>query len=159
MERKEKIKNLKPVKSVGRNKMKTVIACGFFNPIHRGHIEYLRLAKQLGDKLIVLVASDEQVELKGRKKFMNQEERQIILGAIKYVDETMICIDDNLSACKTLEMLRKRIPGDLIFAEGGDKFKNTIPEAGTCKKLNIEIIDGLGEKIQHSSKLLNKKEN
>ncbi len=134
--------------------MKTVIVCGFFNPIHKGHIEYLKLAKQLGDKLIVLVASDEQVKLKGSKQFMNQEERKIILGAIKYVDETMICIDDNLSACKTLEMLRETISGHLIFAEGGDKFKNTIPETETCKKLNIEIIDGLGGKIQSSSELL-----
>ncbi len=137
-------------------KMKTVIVSGFFNPIHKGHIEYLKSAKQLGDKLIVLLGSDEQVKLKGSKQFMDQEERKIILNSIKYVDETIICSDDNLSVCKSLEMLRETISGHLIFAEGGDRFKNNIPEAEICKKLNIEVVDGLGEKIQDSSEIIKK---
>ena len=59
--------------------MKTVATSGYFDPLHVGHLECLELAKQLGDKLIVIVNSDLQAKLKKGKSFMNQEDRMKII--------------------------------------------------------------------------------
>ncbi len=129
--------------------MITVVASGYFNPIHSGHIEYLKLAKQLGDKLIVILNNDIQVSIKGAKPFMSQEERKIILESIKYVDEVFLSIDKDISVCESLKALKPN-----IFAKGGDRFNSEIPEAKVCRDLGIKVVDGLGEKIQSSSELL-----
>jgi len=129
--------------------MTLVVASGYFNPIHKGHIEYLRKAKELGTKLVVIVNSDLQVTLKGSKPFMDQYERLLIIKSIRYVDAAIISIDDDKSVCKTLELLKPD-----IFAKGGDRYSNEIPESGVCNKFNIKIVDGLGDKIQSSSTLL-----
>lgn len=138
---------------------KIVIASGYFDPIHIGHIEYLRLAKQLGDKLIVITNNDMQCTLKKGKPFMKQEERLEILKAIKYVDEAMISIDKDKTVCETVKVIAKKFKGDkIIFAKGGDRFSSEVPEAKLCKELGIEMVDGLGQKIQSSSSLTNLKE-
>jgi D-beta-D-heptose 7-phosphate kinase/D-beta-D-heptose 1-phosphate adenosyltransferase len=129
-------------------KEKIVAASGYFDPIHVGHIEYLKLAKNLGTKLIVILNNDEQAKLKKGKSFMPLEERKIILESLKFVDEVFISIDKDSTVCKSLEKIKPN-----IFAKGGDRFSNEIPEAKICKELNIKIIDGLGEKIQSSSNL------
>ncbi|MHA1868728.1 MAG: adenylyltransferase/cytidyltransferase family protein [Candidatus Heimdallarchaeaceae archaeon] len=126
-----------------------VAASGYFNPLHAGHVEYFKLAKALGDTLIVILNNDEQLKLKGRKPFMPLEERKKILEAIKYVDEVFISIDKDKSVCKSLEKIRPD-----IFAKGGDRFAHEIPEKQVCKELGIVIVDGLGDKIQSSSKLI-----
>ena len=136
--------------------MKTAIASGFFDPIHVGHIEYLELSKNLGDKLIVILNNDEQCKMKKGKPFMLQEERKKILEAIRYVDEVFISIDtDGVPVCKSIEYLAKTRRID-IFAKGGDRYGYEIPEAGICRKLGIKIVDGLGKKIQSSSELTKK---
>lgn len=132
--------------------MKLVVASGYFDPIHIGHIEYLKLAKQLGDKLIVILNNDEQAKLKKGKSFMPLEDRKIILGAIKYVDEIFISIDKDKSVCKSLEVIKPS-----IFAKGGDRFSSEIPEKETCDKLGIEIVEGLGKKIRSSSEIIKEK--
>jgi len=66
--------------------VKVVVTSGYFDPLHVGHIECLELAKQLGDKLIVIVNSDFQAKLKKGKSFMNQEDRMKIISALKCVD-------------------------------------------------------------------------
>jgi cytidyltransferase-like protein len=126
-----------------------VAASGYFDPIHIGHIEYLKKSKELGDYLIVILNNDEQAVLKKGKPFMSLEERKVILESIKYVDEVFVSIDKDSSVC---ESLRKIKPN--IFAKGGDRFKHEIVEAPICEELNIKIIDGLGEKIQSSSSLI-----
>ena len=66
-------------------KIKTlVIASGYFNPIHRGHIEYLKRSKELGDSLMVIINNDMQVGLKGSKPFQDELERKDIIDALKY---------------------------------------------------------------------------
>lgn len=129
--------------------MKIVAVSGYFDPIHVGHIEYLKLAKELGGKLIVILNNDEQAKLKKGKPFMPLEERKSILKAIKYVDEVFISIDNDKSVCKSLEAIKPD-----IFAKGGDRFSSEIPEAEICRKLGIKIVDGLGNKIQSSSDLI-----
>lgn len=131
--------------------MKIVAASGYFDPLHIGHVEYLQLAKKLGDKLIVIVNNDEQAKLKNGSVFMPQEERMKIVAALKPVDEVILSIDKDKTVCKTLEMIKPN-----IFAKGGDRFAQEIPESEVCRKNNIQIIDGLGKKVQASSLLREK---
>lgn len=133
--------------------MKIVAASGYFNPLHKGHVEYLEKAKSLGDKLIVIVNNDTQRYLKGSKEFMLQEERMLIVKALRCVDEVVLSIDQDSTVCETL----KKIKPD-IFAKGGDRFSNEIPEARICEEFGITMVDGLGNKIQSSSWLLKNKE-
>ena len=74
-------------------KKKAVIVSGYFNPIHKGHIEYINLSKKDADFLIVIVNNDFQRKLKGSKEFMDENERQIILKNIKAVDRVYLSID------------------------------------------------------------------
>ena len=133
--------------------MKVVVVSGYFDPLHIGHIEYLKLAWDLGDKLVVILNNDVQAKLKKGKVFMPLSERKEILEAIKYIDEVFVSIDEDGSVCKSLEVIKPH-----IFAKGGDRFAYEIPETLICKKLGIEIVDGLGSKKQSSSGLIKKSE-
>jgi cytidyltransferase-like protein len=137
---------------------KIVIVSGYFNPIHKGHLEYFINAKSQGDLLFVIVNSDHQRALKGSKEFQKEEERLFIIQHIKEVDQAFLSIDMDRTVCKTLEYLDQQFGSEfrLAFANGGDQTNQSIPEVPICQKLGIELIDGLGEKIQSSSWLLSK---
>jgi cytidyltransferase-like protein len=139
-------------------KKKAIIVSGYFNPIHKGHIEYFNAAKKLGDALFVIVNNDTQRELKGSKEFQTQEERLFIVENIKAADKVFLAIDTDRTVCETIKYIHKNESQqyDLAFANGGDQNNRSIPEAPICAELNIELLDGLGEKIQSSSWLLNK---
>lgn len=138
---------------------KAVIVSGYFNPLHKGHLELFKKAKEVGDLLIVIVNNDKQRELKGSKFFMDEDERIEIIRALKIVDMAWISIDNDSTQNASLKMLVDKFYGTmkLAFANGGDQNNNTIPEADICRMFNIELIDGLGEKIQSSSWLLGEK--
>ena len=74
-------------------KSKVIIVSGYFNPLHKGHLEFFEKAKALGDQLWVIVNSDLQRELKGSKAFMKEDERLIIVSAIGIVDRVILSID------------------------------------------------------------------
>ena len=131
--------------------MKIVVVSGYFDPIHRGHIEYFKRARALGDRLIVILNNDHQAVLKKGKPFMPFEDRRSIVESIRYVDEVFVSIDKDKSVCESLKALRPH-----IFAKGGDRFIEEIPEAAICRELGIEIIDGLGDKVQSSSNFYSK---
>lgn len=137
---------------------KAVIVSGYFNPLHKGHLELFEKAKEQGDILIVIVNNDKQRELKGSKYFQDEEERIKIIRALRIVDIAWISIDEDGTQNATLRMLVKKFYGTLklAFANGGDQNNNTIPERAICEQFDIELIDGLGDKIQSSSWLLNK---
>ena len=139
-------------------KKKAVIVSGYFNPIHKGHLELFTKAKAQGDYLFVIVNSDLQRELKGSKEFQDELERLMIVQSLKMVNGAMISIDADKTQCKTIEITYKLLSEeyDLAFANGGDQNNNSIPEAGICETLGVSLIDGLGDKIQSSSWLLNK---
>ncbi len=130
---------------------KIVCVSGYFNPLHAGHIEYFEKSKKLGDKLIVIVNNDKQSMLKKGSSFMPEDERLKIIRSLKIVDMAVLSIDDDRTVCKTLESVRPH-----VFANGGDQFNNSIPEKAICEKLGIILSDGLGDKIQSSSWLLEK---
>ena len=137
---------------------KAVIVSGYFNPIHKGHLEYFSSAKALGDALFVIVNSDHQRALKGSREFQDEGERLIIVSSIKGVDKAILSIDKDRTVCATLKMIAEQYSKDydLAFANGGDQNNDTIPEGPVCKENNITLIDGLGDKIQSSSWLLKK---
>ena len=133
-----------------------VIVSGYFNPIHVGHVEYFKNAKQMADKLLVIVNNDVQRALKGSKEFQKEDERMIIVSNIKFVDYTILSVDGDRTVCATLEYIANEFGKDydLAFANGGDQNNDTIPERPICEKMGIALIDGLGDKIQSSSWLL-----
>ena len=138
--------------------MKAVIVSGYFNPLHKGHLEYLNHAKEIADKLIVIVNNDHQRELKGSNAFQDEEERVIIISNLKAVDEVVLSIDQDRTVCETIRHISEKFGKeyDLTFANGGDQSNKIIPEVPVCQELGIALIDGLGEKIQSSSWLLRK---
>ena len=132
---------------------KRVAVSGYFDPIHVGHLEYLKLAKELGDKLVVIVNNNHQCILKKGKPFMDEADRVEIVKALGIVDEVFLSIDQDTSVCASLEEVKPN-----IFANGGDRHTREVPETAVCKTYNIKIIDGLGGKIRSSSDLTGLKE-
>ena len=133
--------------------MKVVAISGYFDPIHVGHLEYINMAKKLGDKLVVIVNNNYQCELKKGKPFMDEKDRLTIVSNLKNVDEVFLSIDKDKTVCASLEKIKPD-----IFANGGDRKNYEIPESVVCKKYDIKIIDGLGDKIRSSSDLTGLKE-
>ena len=79
---------------------------------------------------------------------MNEQDRLKIVSALKCVDEVFLSIDKDKTQCESLRHLKPT-----IFAKGGDRMSNEIPESKVCRELGIEIVDRLGKKIRSSSKL------
>ena len=139
-------------------RQKIIIVSGYFNPLHKGHIELFHNAKAEGDKLFVIVNNDLQRALKGSKEFMLEKERVVIINELLVTNYVMLSIDNDRTVCKSLEKISKEFSAkyDLYFANGGDQNNESIPELKICNKLGIKLIEGLGNKIQSSSWLLKK---
>jgi cytidyltransferase-like protein len=139
---------------------KIVMTSGYFDPLHHGHVELFKLSKQLGDYLIVVINNDIQTKMKKGYVFMPAEDKAKIIIEFACVDEVFISIDEDelimngvrhIPQCKTLEFMKPH-----IFAKGGDRYAYEIPETPVCRKNEIEIIDGIGAKVQSSSELVRK---
>lgn len=137
--------------------MKIIVASGGFDPIHSGHIEYLKSAKENGDKLIIALNSDKWLEKKKGKFFMPFSERFAIVSSIHYVDEVMGFSDDHMGSCiNALEKIKKQYPNDeIFFANGGDRTNKNIPEMSVN---GIKFLFSVGgdDKKNSSSWILNK---
>src|SRR5436190_22421668 len=100
--------------------MKTVVISGGFDPIHVGHIEMMKEAKELGDRLVVIINNDNWLIAKKGFAFMPEQERKTIVEAIRYVDEAILTDHEekptDMSVSKTLEKVHPD-----IFANGGDR--------------------------------------
>ena len=125
-----------------------VAVSGYFDPLHVGHLEYFQLAKQLGDKLYVIVNNDFQAFLKKQTSFMNENDRLEIIKSLSIVDNALLSIDQDKSVSKTLEKIKPD-----IFGNGGDQIRGSILEEETCIRNNIKIVDQLGKKIRSSSEI------
>jgi|TARA_R110001583_G_scaffold17029_1_gene69434 cytidyltransferase-like protein len=137
---------------------KVIIVSGYFNPIHKGHLEYFEKSKEHGNQLWVIVNNDIQRELKGSKEFQKEDERLTIVRAIKTVDFATLSIDKDRTVIESIRQIHADLGKNhsLYFANGGDQNNNSIPEARICEELGVHLIDGLGNKIQSSSWLLKK---
>ena len=139
-------------------KQKAIIVSGYFNPIHKGHLEYFKNAKAIADMLFVIVNNDYQRALKGSKEFQDENERMIIVSNIKTVDRAILSIDKDRTVQETIKLIAEQFGSefDLGFANGGDQTNEICPEKSICVEFKIQLIDGLGDKIQSSSWLLKK---
>ena len=139
-------------------KKKAIIVSGYFNPLHKGHLEYFNNAKAMADELFVIVNNDEQRALKESKEFQLEDERMLIVSHLKPVDKSILSIDTDRTVCETIAKIATDfgVSYDLAFANGGDQNNDTIPERAICEKMGIDLLDGLGDKIQSSSWLLKK---
>ena len=140
-------------------KKKAIIVSGYFNPVHKGHIEYFINAKKIADYLIVIVNNDFQRKIKQSKEFMLEDERIFIVKNLKMVDECYMSVDKDRTVINTIKLIHNKLNHkyDLYFGNGGDQNNEIIPERDICDKLSIKLIDNLGEKIQSSSWILNNK--
>jgi len=141
----------KKLNSMKDKKEIIVAVSGYFNPLHIGHIRMFEQAKKLGTKLLVILNNDKQVKLKGSVPFMDEKERMEIIKALKAIDEVILSIDKDKTVCKTLKLIKPH-----IFANGGDRKLDNIPEVDICKEINCKMIFNIGRggKIQSSSWLL-----
>ena len=130
-----------------KNKIRVAVS-GYFDPIHVGHLDYLRMAKELGDYLVVIVNNNYQCKLKKGRHFMDENDRVEIVKALRFVDEVFLSVDKDRTVCKSLEEIKPD-----VFANGGDRATSEVPETPVCKKFNIKMVDGLGDKIRSSSSL------
>ena len=140
-------------------KKTAVIVSGYFNPLHKGHIEYFKFARTKGELLFVIVNNDNQRKLKGSRLFMLEDERVLIIRELKLVDRVFLSIDQDKSVSESIKMIYNEFGTmyNLVFANGGDQNSSNIPESDICNSLKIKMIDGLGDKIQSSSWILKSK--
>lgn len=133
-----------------------VIATGGFDPIHAGHLSYLESAKRLGDWLVVGVNSDEWLSRKKGQPFMSLSDRSRIVDSLKWVDYTIAFDDTDGSAIDAIKRVRRMFPNSqLIFANGGDRTSENIPEMKfTDSNLRFEFSVGGNDKQNSSSLIL-----
>jgi D-beta-D-heptose 7-phosphate kinase/D-beta-D-heptose 1-phosphate adenosyltransferase len=131
---------------------KLVVVSGGYDPLHVGHIRHFKAAKELGDKLVVILNSDRFLKEKKGYVFMPYLERKEILESLKCIDSVVECIDTDETIAETLTFLKPD-----ILAKGGDRDISNLPqkELDACKLFNIKIVTKVGgEKLQSSSKLV-----
>jgi len=135
---------------------KLVVITGGFDPLHRGHIEYINAARELGDILVVGVNSDEWLVRKKGRSFMPFEDRISIIQSLQGVDYAIPFNDRDNSAIDAISWARRVYPDHhIIFANGGDRTADNIPEMGVNDD-NISFVFGVGgiSKANSSSWLL-----
>lgn len=140
-----------------RRRKKIIVAVsGGFDPLHLGHLNLLKSAKELGDELVVILNNDHWLRAKKGYVFLPQKERKTILEAIRYIDKVILTSHPakpkDMSVSKELLKLKPD-----IFANGGDRTKKNIPEVEVCQKIGCQMVFGVGgRKIQSSSWLIKK---
>jgi cytidyltransferase-like protein len=130
-----------------------VLITGGFDPLHSGHIAYIKAAKALGDTLIVGANSDAWLRRKKGQEFMPWEERATIISALYDVDRVINFNDDDNSAKDAIRKVRSIYPNaHIIFANGGDRTKENIPEMDLLNEmLHLEFVFGVGGEDKKNS--------
>lgn len=129
-----------------------VTVSGGFDPIHVGHVRMMIEAKAFGEELVVILNNDNWLKKKKGFVFMPQEQRKEIIEAIKGVDQVVLTKHEpdstDMSVCDALREIRPH-----VFANGGDRFADNIPEAVLARELGIELVFNVGQggKVQSSS--------
>jgi len=128
----------------------TVMVSGGFDPIHAGHIRYIRAAAEHGD-VIVIANSDEWLFRKKGFVFMDFAARAEILQSIKGVTVVDSVDDADGTVC---EAIRRHNP--TYFANGGDRGRSNTPEQSVCEELGVQMLWSTGgdEKVDSSSDIV-----
>jgi D-beta-D-heptose 7-phosphate kinase/D-beta-D-heptose 1-phosphate adenosyltransferase len=140
--------------------MRVVVISGYFNPLHTGHLDYIKGASELGDKLVVIINNDQQVGLKGSAPFMKEADRMRIVSAIKGVDRVVLSIDTDSSVVQTISLIYNEYAVNwdfdtMTFGNGGDRGKDNSPEESYCNWRKIKTVYSVGgNKTQSSSGLI-----
>ena len=128
---------------------KIVLVTGGFDPIHSGHIEYLKSAKKLGDVLIVGVNSDDWLTRKKGRPFMPITERVTLIENLKMVDHVILFNDTDNTAIEAIKNVKALYPHEtVVFANGGDRTKENIPEMVVE---DVEFVFGVGGENKKNS--------
>ena len=128
-----------------------VLITGGFDPLHSGHIAYINAAKELGDILFVGVNSDAWLTRKKGAPFMPHYERMNVVKHLKGVDYVLEFNDDDDTAKLAIKLVREMYPDDtIIFANGGDRTPENIPEA-EIKDPNLIFKFGIGGSTKANS--------
>ena len=124
--------------------LKVTVITGGFDPIHSGHLSYIKAASELGQVLIVGVNSDEWLARKKGRSFMPLHERMAIVKSLKHVDDVIRFNDKDGSSKNAIRIVRQQYPNaKIIFANGGDRTQQNIPEMDIVDN-NIEFVFGIG---------------
>ena len=135
--------------------MKISVVSGGFDPIHSGHLAYIKTARKFGEKLIVLLNSDHWLTKKKGKFFLPFSERRVILEALKDVDQVVAFDDSDGSCINGLLSIQKQYPNnEITFCNGGDRSQKNIPEL-SIEGIKFEFGVGGDDKRNSSSKILN----
>lgn len=131
------------------------VVSGGFDPIHVGHIRYIKAASLLG-RVVVLLNSDPWLIRKKTRFLMDWHARKEILEAMSAVQEVRAVEDDDGTVIAGLVQLLSQVSGDrLIFCNGGDRSAQNTPEALFCEAHGIRLVYGVGgDKVQSSSAIL-----
>ena len=122
--------------------MKIVLVTGGFDPLHSGHIAYFKAAKQLGNLLVVGINSDDWLTRKKGRSFMPACERKTIIENIYQIHKVIEFDDTDNSAIDAIRKVKAMFPRDhIIFANGGDRTRNNIPEMVFD---DVEFVFGVG---------------
>lgn len=131
--------------------MTIVLVTGGFDPLHSGHIAYFEAAKKLGDQLVVGINSDAWLVRKKGRAFMPLKERITIVKNLKNVDWVMDFNDEDDTANNAISKLiaSTSIGSKIIFANGGDRTKENIPEMDEWP--NVDFVFGVGGEVKQNS--------
>jgi cytidyltransferase-like protein len=131
--------------------MKIVLVTGGFDPCHSGHLAYFKAARTLGDRLVVGLNSDAWLTRKKGRPFMPLQERLALVGNLNMVDEVVTYNDDDGSSSDAIRVVRARYPdADIVFANGGDRTQDNIPEM-TVQDARVSFAFGVGGEDKRNS--------
>ena len=130
---------------------KVVLVTGGFDPLHSGHIAYFKAARDLGDKLVVGVNTDSWLTRKKGRPFMPASERIDIIRNLSVVDHCLLFTDDDDTSKEAIKNVRFMYPdAHIVFANGGDRTSENIPEMDTDVD-NISFVFGVGGEDKKNS--------
>lgn len=122
-----------------------VIVSGYFSPLHIGHLDMIEAAAALGDKLVVIVNNNAQQVAKKGKLILDEQDRLRIVEALGVVDEAMIAVDRDRTVSESLRVIAERhTDHELVFANGGDRKPEFVPESEVCTRYGIRMEFGVG---------------